>query len=61
MKTNKSFTKRFKVTRKGKILARKPGRDHFNAKETRKSQLNKNRTRNLSLPSRITRRFSVSK
>jgi ribosomal protein L35 len=34
MKTNKSYTKRLKVTRRGKILARKPGQNHFNAKET---------------------------
>jgi ribosomal protein L35 len=33
MKTNKSMTKRLKVTRSGKILARKPGQNHFNAKQ----------------------------
>jgi len=32
-KTNKSFQKRFKITKKGKVLARKPGQNHFNAKE----------------------------
>lgn len=39
MKTNKSFSKRLKVTRKGKILARRPGKNHFNAKESGGSQL----------------------
>lgn len=39
MKTNKSYTKRLKVTKNGKILARKPGFNHFNAKQTRTSQL----------------------
>ena len=34
MKTNKSYTKRLKITKKGKLLARKPGQDHFNAKQT---------------------------
>ena len=34
MKTNKSFTKRLRVTRKGKIVARVPGHNHFNAKES---------------------------
>lgn len=34
MKTNKSYTKRLKVTKNGKILARRPGQNHFNAKET---------------------------
>ena len=38
-KTNKSFTKRLRVTRRGKILARRGGRNHFNAKEGRGSQL----------------------
>lgn len=39
MKTNKSYTKRLKITKTGKILARKPGFNHFNAKQTRTSQL----------------------
>lgn len=38
-KTNKSFTKRLKVTKTGKILARKPGFNHFNAKQSRTKQL----------------------
>ncbi len=39
MKTNKSFSKRLKVTKKGKVLARKPGFNHFNAKQSRTTQL----------------------
>ena len=39
MKTNKSFSKRLKVTKNGKILARKPGFNHFNAKQRRTRQL----------------------
>lgn len=38
-KTNKSFTKRLKVTRNGKIMARKAGFNHFNARQRRVSQL----------------------
>ena len=38
-KTNKSFTKRLKMTKNGKILARKPGFNHFNAKQSRTTQL----------------------
>lgn len=38
-KTNKSFTKRLKLTRTGKIKARKPGFNHFNAKQARSKQL----------------------
>ncbi len=39
IKTNKSLTKRLKVTRKGKVLARRPGFNHFNAKQSRTKQL----------------------
>ncbi|MCF7834053.1 MAG: 50S ribosomal protein L35 [Candidatus Pacebacteria bacterium] len=39
MKTNKSFSKRLKVTRTGKIISRKPGFNHFNAKQSRSTQL----------------------
>jgi len=40
-KTNKSFSKRLKVTRNGKIKARKTGQNHFNIKERRRAQLAK--------------------
>lgn len=33
IKTNKSYTKRLKLTKKGKLLGRKAGQNHFNAKE----------------------------
>lgn len=39
-KTNKSYTKRLKLTRTGKIIGRKPGFNHFNAKQSRTTQLN---------------------
>ncbi|OGI91492.1 hypothetical protein A2933_02005 [Candidatus Nomurabacteria bacterium RIFCSPLOWO2_01_FULL_46_18] len=39
MKTNKSFSKRLKVTKNGKIISRKSGFNHFNAKQSRTSQL----------------------
>ena len=41
MKTNKSYAKRLKVTKNGKILARRTGQNHFNSKESRRSQLRK--------------------
>ncbi len=47
MKTNKSFAKRIKVTRRGKLVARKPGQNHFNAKEKRSTQMGNNRTQHL--------------
>jgi len=40
MKTNKSYTKRLKLTKNGKMIARKPGFNHFNAKQSRSKQLN---------------------
>ena len=40
IKTNKSLTKRLKITKNGKILARRPGFNHFNAKQSRTKQLN---------------------
>ena len=39
MKTNKSYTKRLKLTKNGKTIARKPGFNHFNAKQSRSKQL----------------------
>jgi len=36
MKTRKSITKRFKITKTGKILRRLTGQDHFLAKKTGK-------------------------
>jgi large subunit ribosomal protein L35 len=36
MKTRKSITKRFKVTKTGKVLRRAIGQDHFRAKKTGK-------------------------
>ncbi|NCN52703.1 50S ribosomal protein L35 [Candidatus Parcubacteria bacterium] len=57
MKTNKSYTKRLKVTKNGKIIARKAGQNHFNAKESGSKHLARKRTQNISLSKRITRRF----
>jgi ribosomal protein L35 len=39
MKTNKSYSKRLKLTKNGKMIARKPGFNHFNAKQSRGTQL----------------------
>ncbi len=34
MKGNKSYSKRLRVTKRGKIVSRAPGQNHFNAKES---------------------------
>ena len=39
MKTNKSYSKRLKVTKNGKVISRAPGFNHFNAKQSRTTQL----------------------
>lgn len=39
MKTNKSYSKRLKLTKNGKVLSRKAGFNHFNAKQSRTTQL----------------------
>lgn len=41
MKTNKSYAKRLKVTKSGKILSRKSGQNHFNAKERNRTKSEK--------------------
>lgn len=57
MKTNKSYTKRIKVTKNGKLVARKPGQNHFNARQSGQQRLRRKRTQLLTLPKRVTRRF----
>ena len=57
MKTNKSFTKRLKITRRGKIIARKPGQNHFNAKEKRSTQMSGNRSQEFAMTPKESQRY----
>jgi len=57
MKTNKAYKKRIKLTRQGKLVARKAGQGHFNAKESRSTQLDKKRTTTLNMTNKSKRRF----
>ncbi|MBU6390439.1 50S ribosomal protein L35 [Patescibacteria group bacterium] len=57
MKSNKSFTKRLKVSKNGKITARKPGQNHFNAKESRRAQMNKKRAAHIHMSNKAVARF----
>lgn len=57
MKTNKAYQKRLKVTKNGKILARKGGINHFNAKKSRKSQLQKKRLAPFHISNKTASRF----
>jgi ribosomal protein L35 len=57
MKTNKSFSKRIKVTKNGKLISRKAGQNHFNAKESGRTQLKKGRTQSIVMTQRDKRRY----
>lgn len=47
-KTIKAISKRFKVTKKGKVVKLKDGKNHFNAKDTGKQTRQKRNDINLS-------------
>ncbi|MFH2062531.1 MAG: 50S ribosomal protein L35 [bacterium] len=48
MKTHKALSKRFNVTRTGKVLKRAAGQDHFNSREDGGTTRGKRRDRQLS-------------
>lgn len=57
MKTNKSFTKRIRVTKTGKLIARKSGQNHFNAKEGSGTKSAKRRNASVHLSNKAKSRF----
>lgn len=57
MKTNKSYSKRIRVTRNGKLMARKPGQDHYNALESGREKGNKGGMQGLQVSTNAMRRF----
>ncbi|HYF10552.1 MAG TPA: bL35 family ribosomal protein [Candidatus Paceibacterota bacterium] len=57
MKSNKSYLKRIKVTKNGKLKVRKAGQNHFNAKEGRSNQLNKKRSSSFVMTEKSQSRF----
>jgi len=57
MKTNKSVSKRLRVTKRGKILVRTSGHGHFNAKQSRTKQLSQKRTRRLNISKKTLKHF----
>ena len=59
MKTNKSYRKRLKLTRNGKIVSRKPGQNHYNSKDSGRASLAKGRTVEVAMSNRDRRRFMV--
>lgn len=57
MKTNKSISKRFKVTKSGKVIGRKPGFNHFNSKQSRTKQLSGKKGVELNMSNKAKSRF----
>jgi len=55
-KTNKSFTKRLKIRKSGKIESRTPGHGHFNGKEGGRQQMSKNRPGKVNLSQKVMQR-----
>ena len=51
--------KRLKVTKNGKIVARRPGQNHFNAKESRNAQHKKHRSQIIKMSHKDMNRFLV--
>jgi ribosomal protein L35 len=49
--------KRLRVTRRGKIVARTPGHNHFNAKESGRGHMHRNRLHNLAVNNQDKSRF----
>jgi len=61
MKTNKSYAKRLKVTKNGKIIARKPGQNHFNAKKTGTARMADRRANPIKMTNKDRGRFLPGK
>ena len=57
MKTNKSVLKRLKITKTGKILGRKPGFNHFNARQSRVKQLAGKKMKEMVMTNKTKSRF----
>ncbi|OGD67629.1 hypothetical protein A2442_03595 [Candidatus Campbellbacteria bacterium RIFOXYC2_FULL_35_25] len=57
MKTNKSFQKRIKVSKNGKLSSRKIGQGHFNAKATGSQNLKKRKMTSIVMTSKSKSRF----
>lgn len=57
MKTNKSYKRRVKVTKNGKLIVRSKGQNHFNSRETGRQGIAKRRTSEIQMNSQAKRRF----
>lgn len=53
LKTNKSLTKRLKLTKNGKVKRRAAGRNHFNAKESNSTKMTKKKDLHFNLKNKL--------
>ncbi len=60
IKTTKSYLKRLKITKNGKILARKAGQNHFNARERTRASVAKRRMYAIHMDNKAKSRFLVN-
>ncbi|MCX6716463.1 MAG: 50S ribosomal protein L35 [Candidatus Taylorbacteria bacterium] len=60
MKTNKSYAKRLKVTKNGKIKSRRPGQNHFNLRDNSKTSTNKRSSKSITMSHKAASRFLVN-
>jgi|AntDeeMinimDraft_6_1070357.scaffolds.fasta_scaffold52658_1 ribosomal protein L35 len=56
-KTNKSFSKRLKVTKNNKVKSRRAGKNHFNAKESGEKKHKRNRDQDFSMKQKDKSRY----
>lgn len=59
-KTIKSFAKRLKITKNGKILSRAKGQNHFNARERTRASMKKHRMNDLHMNNDVKSRFLIN-
>ena len=60
IKTNKSYSKRIKITKKGKLLTRKTGQNHFNSKENHAGKAAKHQNTEFHMSNKERARFLVN-
>ena len=61
LKTNKSFLKRLKLTKNGKIKRRASGHGHFNAKESTSEKMAKKKTLDFKMKNKVRATFLPKK
>ena len=60
MKSNKTIRSRIKITRKGKMVSRRPGHGHFNVKSSGTKRITKRRTQNVKIPKKVKQLYKLS-